>query len=146
MALSVMARIALGGWFFYSGAIKWQNSGIDRFIQDVANYRMVPPPWDEAVAYGVLSLECVAGLCLCCGILRRAALVAVESLVAVFIVAVGWAWFHQLDISCGCRGGGAPIHYWAKVAEFALYGVVLGMLWMAENAEKSASRMKKSET
>jgi len=146
MVLAVMARMALGAWFLYSGVVKWQGNGLDRFVQDVANYRMVAAPLDAVFAHGVVALECVAGLCLFFGLLRRGALLAVAGLVAMFSCAVGWAWLKQLDISCGCRGSDAPIQYWAKFAEFALYFVVLGALWMAENAGKLASTMKKHET
>lgn len=146
MVVAVMCRMALGAWFVHSGISKWQGGGLDRFVQDVANYRLVAAPWDEVVAYGVWSLECMAGLALFFGILRRGALVCLAGLVVVFATAVTWAWHQQLDISCGCRGGGGSMHYAAKWAEFALYAVVLGMLGWAEAAGKLASTAKKHET
>jgi hypothetical protein len=51
----------------------------------------------------------------------------------VFAFCIGWAWAQQLDISCGCHGGDAPIRYWNKVAEFAGYSLVLAWLWWRES-------------
>ena len=133
-ALAIIARIALGGWFIYSGGIKVFGTGLDRFTRDIANYQLVAPPLDAIAAYTVPWFEIVAGLCLMVGILRRGAILTLAGLVAVFAVCIGWAWAHQLDISCGCHGGDAPIQYWHKVAEFAGYWLVCGWLWRRERA------------
>ena len=130
--LAFAARILLGGWFIYSGGLKVFGSGLARFTRDIGNYRLVAPPFDAIAAYTVPWFEIVAGLCLVVGVLRRGATVTLAGLVAVFAFCIGWAWFHQLDITCGCHGGDAPIQYWPKAAEFAGYWIVLAWLWRRE--------------
>lgn len=126
---AITARVLLGCWFVFSGGYKVFVSGLDRFTRDVANYRIVGPPFDAIAAYTVPWFEIAAGLCLMLGILRKGAILTLAGLVVVFAICIGWAWFHQLDIACGCHGGDAPIHYWGKAAEFAGYLIVLGWLW-----------------
>ncbi len=129
---ALLARVGLGLWFIYSGAIKVFVSGLDRFTRDVANYRLVEAPLDAIAAYTVPWFELVAGACLVFGVLRRGAILTLVGLVGVFAFCIAWAWAHQLDITCGCHGGDAPIHYWNKFAEFAAYLLVLGGLWWSE--------------
>ena len=125
----MMLRVLLGCWFLFSGGMKVFGSGIDRFTRDVANYRLVGEPWDAVVAFTMPWAEIVAGLCLMLGILRRGAILTIGGLVVVFATAVAWAWFHQLNIACGCHGGDAKIHYWGKAAEFTGYAIALAWLW-----------------
>lgn len=131
-ACSLAARVALGCWFVFSGGMKVFGSGLDRFTRDVANYQLVGPPLDAVAAYTVPWLEIAAGLCLMLGILRRGAILIIAGLVVVFAICIGWAWVHQLDISCGCHGGDAPIRYWGKAVEFTGYFLMLGWLWRME--------------
>jgi uncharacterized membrane protein YphA (DoxX/SURF4 family) len=133
---ALVLRIALGAWFVYSGVEKVFIGGLERFLHDISNYKIVGEPLDAIAAYTVPWFEIVAGLCLIAGILRRAAVLTIAALVCVFSICIGWAWFHQLNISCGCRGDGAPIQYWWKVAEFLGYFVVLSLLWWAEEARR----------
>jgi uncharacterized membrane protein YphA (DoxX/SURF4 family) len=138
-AFAIIARVLLGFWFVYSGGVKVFGTGLDRFTFDVANYKLVGPPYDAMVAYTVPWFEMVAGLCLMLGMLRRGAILTIAGLVCVFAVAVGWAWVNQLDISCGCRGADGPIHYWSKAAEFAGYFILLGWLWWCERRKGPAT-------
>ncbi len=136
--LALIARVLLGSWFLYSGGLKIFGTGLDRFTRDVANYRIVPPPFDAVAAYTVPWLECIAGVCLMLGILRRGAILTTAGLVVVFSISIGWAWYHNLEISCGCHGGETPIQYWNKVAEFAGYFILLGWLWRVETRNHPA--------
>jgi putative oxidoreductase len=136
-AIALCARVLLGLWFVYSGGFKLFSSGLDRFTADIANYKLVASPWDAIAAYSVPWLELIAGACLMLGILRRGAILTLACLVVVFATAISWAWFHGLDISCGCHGGDAPIHYWNKAAEFTGYFVLLAGLWWADHQSGS---------
>lgn len=131
-ASALIVRIGLGLWFVYSGAEKIFRSGLDRFTYDISNYKIVAPPLDAVAAFTVPWFEVVAGLCLAVGIFRKGAILTLAGLVCVFAFCIGWAWVHQLNISCGCHGDGAPIQYWSKVVEFAGYFVALAWLWWAE--------------
>ncbi|NJM37419.1 MAG: DoxX family membrane protein [Akkermansiaceae bacterium] len=130
--VALTASVLLGVWFVYSGGVKIFGTGLDEFTTAVANYKLVKAPWDAVAAYSVPWLELIAGLCLMLGILRKGAILTIAGLVVVFSISVGWAWAHNLDISCGCHGGTAKIQYWHKAAEFAGYFILLGWLWWVE--------------
>lgn len=132
VALVIGLRSALGIWFAFSGGNKLFVAGLDRFTRDIANYRMVEAPWDAVAAYTVPWLEMIVGVCLLLGLARKGALLTTAGLVAVFSLSIGWAWWHQLDIACGCHGGDGKIHYWWKSAELAGYFILLGWLWWAD--------------
>ena len=136
-ALALTARVLLGFWFVYSGGVKIFGTGLDRFTYDIGNYKLVGPPLDAIAAYTVPWFEIVAGVCLLLGVLRRGTILTIAGLVVVFAVCVGWAWAHQLDISCGCHGGDAPIQYWNKAAEFTGYFAVLAWLWWIERGNRT---------
>ncbi|MFT3991691.1 MAG: DoxX family protein [Luteolibacter sp.] len=131
--IALIARVVLGCWFAYSGGLKIFGTGLDRFLYDVDNYKMLAAPWDVAVAYSLPWVELVAGFFLMLGIFRRGALLSIFGLVATFAIAIGWAWKHGLDIACGCHGGDAKIRYWAKAAEFSGYFLLLAWLWWMES-------------
>ena len=114
-------------------------TGLDRFTRDVGNYQIVGEPWDAVAAYTVPWAELIAGLVLLAGFLRKGALLVLAALVAVFSFSIGWAWWHQLDISCGCHGGDEKIRYWTKATELSAYFLVLGFLWWTETRQASAS-------
>lgn len=138
VAVALVARVLLGTWFAYSGGLKLWGVGLDRFTADIGNYQLIGPPLDAVVAYSVPWLELAAGLCLVLGVLQRGAILVLAGLVTGFAVFIGWAWVHQLDISCGCHGSDAPIHYWGKFAEFILYYATLAGLWWV--AARGANR------
>jgi uncharacterized membrane protein YphA (DoxX/SURF4 family) len=129
--LAIAVRVGLGLWFVGSGAWKIGVSGLDKFTRDIGNYQLpfIKPPLDAVAAFTVPWVEIVAGLCLVAGIWRRASVLVMCGLVAVFAICVGWAWSQGLDISCGCHGGDKPIQYWWKVAEFAGYYAAFGFIW-----------------
>lgn len=132
MVTALAARVILGAWFVFSGGQLIFGSGLDRFTNDVAAYKLVSPPWDAVIAYSLPWVELIAGVCLMIGILRRGAILAITGLVMTFCIAIGWAWVHQMDITCGCHGGTEKIQYWSKAAEFVGYFLVLGFLGWAE--------------
>jgi len=131
--LALVFRVLLGCWFAYSGGRLIFVTGLDRFTYDVGNYKLVGAPWDAVIAYTLPWLELVGGICLMLDVLRRGALLAITFLVTTFVIAIGWAWAHGLDIACGCHGGDARITYWAKALEFSGYFLLLGWLWWMES-------------
>lgn len=131
-------RVLMGAWFVYAGGLKIFGSGLDRFVTDIENYRLVTGQIAVAGAYLIPWLEVVAGLCFMLGILRKGTWLVMFGLVLAFTVAVGSAWWRGLDISCGCLGGSEKISYWKKAVEFAAYFAALG--WIAWVEWKSASQ------
>jgi uncharacterized membrane protein YphA (DoxX/SURF4 family) len=142
--VAMIFRVSLGFWFTFNGGVKLFASGLDRFTRDISNYRLVSPPYDAIAAYTVPWFEVVAGICLMLGILRAGSILVLGGLVGIFAVCIGWAWFHQLEISCGCRAGDAPIHYWGKALEFCGYFAVLGWLWRRERVGRACGNLEKA--
>jgi len=130
--VALVLRVLMGAWFVYAGGIKVFGTGLDGFVTDIGNYRLVSPPLAIAAAYIIPWVEIVAGVCFMLGIVRKGAWWAMLGLVLAFTISVGSAWWRGLDISCGCLGGTEKISYWRKAAEFALYFATLGYLAWVE--------------
>lgn len=127
--VALILRVAMGAWFVYAGGLKIFGSGLEQFVKDIENYKLLSGELAVAVAYFIPWLEVVAGLCFMLGILRTGAWWAMFGLVMAFTVSVGSAWWRGLDISCGCLGGSEKISYWRKALEFAAYFAALA--WIA---------------
>ncbi|MGD9419498.1 MAG: MauE/DoxX family redox-associated membrane protein [Verrucomicrobiota bacterium JB025] len=131
--IEAVLRVCLGTWFVFSGGMKVFGTGLDKFVYQISNYKLVGEPWDAVAAYTVPWFEMVVGVCLVVGVLKKGAYLTLAGMVAVFAFAIGWAWAHDMDIACGCHGGDERISYWGKVAEFAVYYAVIGWLWWWES-------------
>lgn len=127
--LALSLRVLMGAWFVYAGALKIFVAGLDRFVVDIENYRLVSGHLAVVVGYTIPWFEVIGGLCFMLGILRKGAWWVMFGLVIAFVVSVGSAWARGLDISCGCLGGSEKISYWRKALEFAVYLAALG--WIA---------------
>ncbi len=130
--IALVLRVVMGVWFAYAGGLKIFGSGVDQFVTDIENYRLVSGQAAVAVAYFIPWLEVVAGLCFMLGVLRKGAWLAMLGLVLAFTFSVGSAWARGLDISCGCLGGGEQISYWRKAWEFAIYFTALAWIGWVE--------------
>lgn len=121
---ALVLRLCLGALFVYTGGEKLFR--LDDFTRDVANYRMVMPPWDAVAAFVVPCFEVATGLCLLVGVLVQGALLIAGALTLAFMVAVGQAWYFGFDINCGCFGSSdkptlMPLH-------LGLLGGMLGVI------------------
>ena len=127
--LALVLRVLMGAWFVYAGGLKIFVAGLDRFVVDIENYRLVSGQLAVVVGYTIPWFEVVGGLCFMLGILRKGAWWVMFGLVLAFTISVGSAWLRGLDISCGCLGGSEKISYWRKAVEFTVYLAALG--WIA---------------
>ena len=103
-------RLAVAGVFLVAGAMKiWDfehaRSATPDFAIAIQQYRLLPSP-DLAVLLAVYLpwLEVTAALA---AFMRRLALGAAAAMLgmsAMFLAAVGSAWWRGLDIACGCFG------------------------------------------
>lgn len=122
-------RVVVGVWFFLLGAEKIFRVGVVPFSRQVAEFRILMDPWNLMVAYGVVWLEFVAGLCLITGWLRRGASRAVAGLTLLFLFANGQAMVRGFEPDCGCFGEmfelGQPAKMWLLVGQLALVAVVI---------------------
>ncbi|WP_367874420.1 DoxX family protein [Luteolibacter sp. Populi] len=129
--VALALRLALGGYFAWSGYQKIFIAGLDNFTRAVGNYKMVQAPWDAMLAYTIPWMEIVCGVLLVIGLWKRGALWGLAGLVGVFAFGVGQAWARNLNIDCGCDGNpdGSPMNYSLKFLEFGLYWLAIFFIW-----------------
>ena len=98
----LVLRFGLGALFIYAGAAKLPN--LEDFFWDVHHFALTS--WDTSMVLAMFLpwLEIVAGLALITRIFRGGALLILTGLSAVFLAAIGSAWWRGLDITCGCFG------------------------------------------
>jgi len=107
-------RWALAAVFIYAGAIKLA-SPVD-FSDSIASFALLPNRFIPWVALGLPPFEILCGLCVVSGIQRRAALLGLAGLTAVFMIALGSAMVRGIPVDCGCFGSGAPTVFDAWIA------------------------------
>lgn len=134
----LVLRLALGGFFAWSGWVKVFQTGLDQFTRAVGNYKLVNPPLDAMVAYTVPWVEMTVGACLIFGIWKRGALMVLAGLVGAFAFGVRHAWVNNLNIACGCTGNpdGTPMDYTLKFWEFGGYWVAILLLLLLDRKDR----------
>jgi hypothetical protein len=91
-------RLSLAVIFIYAGLIKLLNPWA--FAHAIAQYDLVPEALLPLVAVGLPALELLAGLGLIFEV--RGSLTIIAILLLIFLVILGYAVWHNLDIDCGC--------------------------------------------
>ncbi len=140
-----LLRIALGAIFLAAALPKLQDPAA--FSKAVANYRMLPVPYERALALVLPPLELFIGAFLILGVLDAGASLLAFVLMIVFTAAVGSALARGLDISCGCfeSHGGTKVGM-KKIVEnlaitLAAWWVVRGdRSWLSLGSWKRAMR------
>lgn len=132
----VVLRVCVGVLLLYTGGEKLFR--LDDFTRDVANYRMVMPPWDAVVAYMLPCFELLTGVCLLVGVLVRGALLLAAGMTAMFMLGIGQAMAFGLNINCGCFGAddeasNMPLH----MVFLAVMFVVIMFLFIADRPSRS---------
>lgn len=97
-------QVGLGVLFVWAAGNKLFVSGVEVFVKDVANFRIVGEPWDAVIAYTLPWLELLVGLCLILNMQIRGAALLATLMTLVFLVAVISAWTRGIDLHCGCFG------------------------------------------
>ncbi|MCE9611011.1 MAG: hypothetical protein K8R23_12525 [Chthoniobacter sp.] len=108
----VIVRVIVAGVFLVAGVMKiWDfehaRSATPDFTIAIQQYRMLPWP-DLTVALAVYLpwLEVTAALALFVRRFALGAATAVLGMSAMFVVAIGSAWWRGLVLDCGCFGKG----------------------------------------
>jgi uncharacterized membrane protein YphA (DoxX/SURF4 family) len=102
--VGLLARLVVGGVWIAAGLIKLPDPA--ESVRAVRAYRLLPEATVHAVGYGLPFLEIIVGLLLVLGLGTRIA-AGLSSLVFVlFIIGISSAWARDLQIDCGCFGGG----------------------------------------
>ena len=91
-------RLGLAGIFIYAGLIKLLDPRA--FAHVIAQYDLIPEALLPLVAVGLPALELLAGVGLCFEV--RGSLTLMAILLLIFLVVLGYAVWHHLDIDCGC--------------------------------------------
>jgi uncharacterized membrane protein YphA (DoxX/SURF4 family) len=91
-------RLGLAGIFIYAGFIKLLDPLA--FAHAIAQYDLIPAGLLPLVAVGLPALELLAGVGLSCEV--RGSLTIIALLLLIFLVILGYAVWHNLDIDCGC--------------------------------------------
>jgi uncharacterized membrane protein YphA (DoxX/SURF4 family) len=104
--MTVLAGLLLlAGVFIYAGAVKALDPAA--FAASIDSYRLLPYPVAVSLALYLPWLEIAGGLGVVLPRLRLGALSLIFLLCLVFAAAVASAWLRDLNIGCGCFGGGA---------------------------------------
>ena len=102
--VALRLRVGLAVLFLVFGASKaWDPAA---FAGDIAGYRLTPWAVTFVAALYLPWLEIAAGLGLFSRRTRGGALLIISGLLVVFCGALASAWWRNLDIHCGCFGGG----------------------------------------
>ena len=91
-------RLSLACIFIYAGFIKLLDPRA--FAHAIAQYDLIPEGLLPMVAVGLPALELLAGLGLIGEV--RGSLGIIGILLLIFLVILGYAVWHNLDIDCGC--------------------------------------------
>ena len=91
-------RLGLACIFIYAGFIKLLDPRA--FAHAIAQYDLIPEGLLPLVAVGLPALELLAGLGLIFEV--RGSLTIIAILLLIFLVILGYAVWHNLDIDCGC--------------------------------------------
>jgi uncharacterized membrane protein YphA (DoxX/SURF4 family) len=131
-----LAALVLGGLFLYAAKDKILYPR--EFARIVYHYRLIGPSQTlspvVANVFAVMLpwIEAAAGLLLVVGVWRREAALLTALMLVMFLVAVGWAMAHGIDVEkCGCfsvtaEGRAAG---WKLIAEDT--AMLLAALWLA---------------
>lgn len=98
--LYLFVRLALGLLFIYAGAVKLGDP--KAFARTISHFGLLPEPLLPVVAIGLPALEVLAGIALAFDL--RPGLHVVSGLLLLFAGVLGYGYFGNMDIDCGCFG------------------------------------------
>jgi uncharacterized membrane protein YphA (DoxX/SURF4 family) len=102
--VALAARLYLGVVFLMACAHKIAHPEV--FALDIAAYQLLPTELVNLVAIILPWVELATGVMLIVGWRGRAAALLVAAMMAVFMVALGFALAEGIDVSCGCFAPG----------------------------------------
>ena len=98
--LALAARLYLAYVFLFACWFKIQDP--TAFALSIATYQLLPLPLINITALVMPWTELLAGAMLLLGLRVRAAALLVVAMMVVFMIALSWALYLGLDMSCGC--------------------------------------------
>ena len=131
--MEMAGRIVIAAVFVYAGVAKALDPAA--FADSIDGYRLLPYPGGAALSLYLPWLEIAAGLGVLWPRARLGALSLLFLLCLVFGIAIASAWVRNLDIGCGCFGGGdigAAALRGSLLRSVALAVLAGALLWMEE--------------
>ncbi len=98
--LRLVCRLFLGAVFLYAGATKIISPA--GFAAAVHNYHILPPSLVNLFAVILPWLEITAGACLVAGVWLPGAVMWVNVMLLVFLLALVYNQIRGLNVNCGC--------------------------------------------
>jgi putative oxidoreductase len=127
----LVARIALGALFVFSGAAKVYDPG--EFASEVQKYNLLPWVPGVVLALYLPWLEILCGLLLVLKKFEKGALLLIIVLLIIFMVALASATLRGLNIDCGCFGKAfASTGTMIPLARNLVLIVVAGFIWQKD--------------
>ncbi|MDT8418920.1 MAG: MauE/DoxX family redox-associated membrane protein [Desulfuromonadales bacterium] len=140
LVLFHLARLLLGGTFFYAGIIKGDDPVV--FAGQVANYQLLPYAWNYLVAAILPYLEILCGLLLLLNRWVRPSTLILGALNLLFMVALVSLIVRGIDIDCGCFRPDAEVKtspLSALIRDLGLMALVL-MIWFLDRRRNREER------
>jgi len=98
--LTIIVRLAVGITFIYASVYKIIDP--QAFAKSIWYYHLIPGNLINLMAITLPWIELLCGLCLIIGVSYKGAVVLVNLLTVMFIVALLTAVFRGINIDCGC--------------------------------------------
>ena len=124
----VVLRWAVAGIFIYAGVEKILSP--QNFADSIASFQLVPKALIHLVALGLPPFEVIMGVAVVVGIYRRPALLGINALTVVFIVALASAIVRGIPVDCGCFGSKEPSTAQAWVALLRDIPILAAAAWL----------------
>jgi uncharacterized membrane protein YphA (DoxX/SURF4 family) len=145
-ALHWILGIALGAAFIYASIDKIEQPR--EFARIVYHYRLIGPSTAlgfvpaNTLAVTLPWIEALTGLLLIGGVWRREAALTAALLLVMFLVAVGWALAHGIDVeNCGCfsvSGEGRAVGLKLILEDLGMLGVAFVLAFAPPRAREVA--------
>jgi uncharacterized membrane protein YphA (DoxX/SURF4 family) len=104
MWIGLVARLVVGGVWIVAGTLKLPDPAAS--VRAVRAYDLLPESIVPTVGHLLPVIEVVVGVCLVVGLLTRFSAGASALLFVAFVIGISSAWARNLQIECGCFGGG----------------------------------------
>ena len=135
--LLLALRYVIGAVFVYAGALKLRAPR--DFADAIATFRLLPNPLIIPLALGLPIFELALGTLLLLGVRRRATLLGILTMTAIFALALISALARGLPVDCGCFGNiHSPSQPWISLTRDLILAAVTCILYRKARAESGA--------
>jgi uncharacterized membrane protein YphA (DoxX/SURF4 family) len=132
--LTILCRLVIGGMFIYASYYKIIDPGA--FAKSIWYYHMVPGKLINLMALILPWLELLVGLALILGLFYRGAVLWVNVVMLIFIIALSSTIVRGISIDCGCfkASQGATSSAWNSLLFDLAAGLLCLQLWFSRSS------------